>query len=67
MAHIYPLNNRGGVQRTIFDFTHLSPPPTIVLTGDADRDRGAEIIFGVLKLALNTFFSVCFMTKIHFE
>ena len=29
MAYIYPLNNPGGVHLTVFDFTHLSHPPTI--------------------------------------
>ena len=28
MAYIYPLNNPGGVHLTVFDFTHLAPPPT---------------------------------------
>ena len=27
MAYIYPLNNPGSVHLTVFDFTHLSPPP----------------------------------------
>ena len=29
MAYIYPLNNPGGVHLTVFDFTHLSPPPNL--------------------------------------
>ena len=27
IAYIYPLNNPGVVHLTVFDFTHLSPPP----------------------------------------
>ena len=27
MAYNYPLNNPGGVHLTVFNFTHLSPPP----------------------------------------
>ena len=29
MAYIYPLNNPERVYLTVFDFTHLSPPPII--------------------------------------
>ena len=31
MAYIYPLNNPGSVHLTVFDFTYLSPPPTLRL------------------------------------
>ena len=38
MAYIYPLNNPGGVHLTVFDFTHLSPPPILGKEKDAKKN-----------------------------
>ena len=46
MAYIYPLNNPGGVHLTVFDFTHLSHPPTI-------RFRLTAQLVGLIKLLVS--------------
>ena len=45
MAYIYPLNNPGGVHLTVFDFTHLSPPPTYCMVSGETKKQSNGFLF----------------------
>ena len=62
MAYIYPLNNPGGVHLTVFYFTHLSHPPTLVVS---PFTAGTSVVLNIDKQILdlfhpNIFSSFCF-------
>ena len=42
---LYPLNNPGGAHLTVFDFTHLSQPPTIDVNVLQKKTRIMKDIF----------------------
>ena len=54
MAYIYPLNNPGGVHLTVFDFTHLSPPPIVECIASNDNRPSDDHMAQRAEVALVT-------------